>query len=243
MLVGCSESSRGQSFAAADGVMGLGYSNYSFALKAAHKFGGKFSYCLVDHLSPKNVSSYLIFGSHESVNISLIRMHYTELVVGVINPFYGVNLKGISIEGSMLDIPAETWNFSSGGGAIVDSGTSLTVLTQPAYQPVMAALKGSLVGFKRLNLDNVPLELCFNSTGFDERLVPRLELHFADGARVEPPVKSYVIDVAPGVKCLGFSAAAWPGASVIGNIMQQNHLWEFDLANNKLGFATSSCAA
>lgn len=221
--------------------MGLGYSNYSFALRAAQKFGGKFSYCLVDHLSPKNVSSYLVFGSHQSVNISLIRMQYTELILGVITPFYGVNIKGISIGGSMLDIPAETWNLSGAGGVIVDSGTSLTVLTQPAYHPVMAALKGSLLGFKRLDLDIGPLEFCFNSTGFDESSVPRLELHFADGGRVEPPVKSYVIDAAPAVKCLGFAAAAWPGASVIGNIMQQNHLWEFDLGNSRLGFATSSC--
>lgn len=241
VLVGCSESSRGQSFQAADGVMGLGYSNYSFALKTAQKFGAKFSYCLVDHLSPKNVSSYLIFGSHQQVNISLIRMRYTELVLGVINPFYAVNIKGISIGGSMLEIPAETWNLNGTGGVIVDSGTSLTVLTQPAYEPVMAALNGSLHGFQRLDLGIGPLEYCFNSTGFNESFVARLEFHFVDGARFEPPVKSYVIDAAPGVKCLGFARAAWPGASVIGNIMQQNHFWEFDIANSRLGFATSSC--
>lgn len=241
MLVGCTESTRGQSFLAADGVMGLGYSNYSFALKAAQRFGGKFSYCLVDHLSPKNISSYLIFGSHKEVNISFNRMHYTELVLGLITPFYAVNIKGISIGGSMLRIPVETWNVNGVGGVIVDSGSSLTFLTQPAYQPVMAVLKLSLLNFKKLNLDIGQLEYCFNSTGFNESLVPRLVFHFADGARFEPPVKSYVIDAAPGVKCLGFSPAAWPGASVIGNIMQQNHFWEFDLANSRLGFATSSC--
>ncbi|KAL1559926.1 saccharopepsin [Salvia divinorum] len=241
VLVGCSESARGQSFVAADGVMGLGYSNYSLAVKAAGRFGGKFSYCLVDHLSPKNVSSYLIFGSHKEVNISVVRIRYTELVLGVINPFYAVNVKGISVGSIMLDIPAEVWDLNGVGGAIVDSGTSLTVLTQPAYQPVMAALRQSLLGFKRLDLDIGPLEYCFNSTGFDAATVPRLVLHFVDGARFEPPVKSYVIDAAPGVKCLGFAAAAWPGASVVGNIMQQNHFWEFDLGKSRLGFGTSSC--
>ncbi|KAH6777180.1 hypothetical protein C2S52_007386 [Perilla frutescens var. hirtella] len=241
VLVGCSESSLGQSLEAGDGVIGLGYSNYSLALKTAHKFGGKFSYCLVDHLSPRNVSSYLIFGSHKHVNISVMRMRYTELVLGVINPFYAVNIKGISIGGSMLQIPAETWNLNGTGGVIVDSGTSLTVLTQPAYQPVMAALNGSLQAFQRLDLDIGPLEYCFNSTAFNDTVVPRLEFHFVDGATFQPPVKSYVIDAAPGVKCLGFAPAASPGASVIGNIMQQNHFWEFDIANSRLGFATSSC--
>ncbi|KAL2475853.1 Eukaryotic aspartyl protease family protein [Abeliophyllum distichum] len=243
MLVGCSESSTGQSFQGADGVMGLGYSNYSFALKAAEKFGGKFSYCLVDHLSPQNVSSYLIFGSHESVDYvtTLHRMQHTELVLGVINPFYAVNIKGISIGSIMLKIPAEVWNVNGVGGMILDSGSSLTFLTRPAYQPVMAALRLSLISFTRLKLDIPQLEFCFNSTGFDESLVPRLVFHFADGARFEPPVKSYVIDVAAGAKCLGFVPTAWPGASVIGNIMQQNHIWEFDLANNRLSFGSSSC--
>ncbi|PIN20892.1 Nepenthesin [Handroanthus impetiginosus] len=239
VLVGCSESSRGQSFRAADGVMGLGYSNHSFAVKAAEEFGGKFSYCLVDHLSPKNISSYLIFGSHEEEMTTSLR--HTELVLGVIIPFYAVRIKGISIGDIMLDIPVETWNFNGIGGLIVDSGSSLSSLTQPAYQPVMAALKLALVNFKTLDLDIGPLEYCFNSTRFDESLVPRLVFHFADGARFEPHVKSYVIDAAPGVKCLGFMRGTWPGVSVIGNIMQQNYLWEFDLENRRLGFAASSC--
>ncbi|KAL0443099.1 UNVERIFIED_CONTAM: Aspartic proteinase NANA, chloroplast [Sesamum latifolium] len=168
-------------------------------------------------------------------------MRYTELLLGVITPFYAVKIKGISIGGLMLDIPPETWNLTGQGGAIIDSGSSLTGLTQKAYQPVMAALQLSLLNFKNLNLDIGPLEYCFNSTGFDESMVPRLVFHFEDGASFKPPVKSYVIDAAPGVKCLGFVSLPWPGASVIGNIMQQNHLWEFDLANGRLGFATSSC--
>ncbi|XP_051125917.1 aspartic proteinase NANA, chloroplast-like [Andrographis paniculata] len=242
VLVGCSESSRGESFQGADGVMGLAYSNHSFAVTAAARFRGKFSYCLVDHLSPKNVSSYLIFGSHDESRVTLGRMRYTELVLGVLSSFYAVNLRGISVGGSMLDIPTETWDVNGVGGLIIDSGSSLTSLVQPAYQPVMAAIRLTLLNFANLNLDIGPLEYCFNSTGFDESAVPRLAFHFADGARFEPHVKSYVIDAAPGVKCLGFVPAAWPGSSVIGNIMQQNHLWEFDIVNRRLGFAASSCS-
>lgn len=238
VLVGCSESIHGQSFESASGVMGLAYSNQSLAVKAAKKFGGKFSYCLVDHLSPRNVSSYLIFGS----NNRSTRMHYTELVLGVMSPFYAVNLRGISIGGSMLNISAETWNVSSVGGVIIDSGSSLTSLAQVAYQPVMAALRASLQNLSEVNEDMGPLEHCFNSTGFKDSQVPRLAFHFTDGARLKPPVKRYVIDVAAGVKCLGFTAAPWPGPSVIGNIMQQNHVWEFDMGKGRLGFAASSCS-
>ncbi|KAK9275520.1 hypothetical protein L1049_022787 [Liquidambar formosana] len=241
VLIGCSESVQGQSVQAADGVLGLGFSKYSFAFKAAAKFGGKFSYCLVDHLSPKNVSNYLTFGSHINTAASPNDMQFTKLLLGVISPLYAVNVMGISSGGVMLDIPFEVWDINGVGGTVFDSGTSLTYLTVPAYQPVMAALEASLLRFGKLKLDIKPLNYCFNSTGFDESLVPRLAFHFADGARFEPPVKSYVIDAAPGVKCVGFVSTSWPGTSVIGNIMQQNNLWEFDLVQNKLGFAPSTC--
>ncbi|KAL2541241.1 Eukaryotic aspartyl protease family protein [Abeliophyllum distichum] len=243
MLVGCSEASNGRSFMGADGVVGLGYSNYSFALKAANIFGGKFSYCLVDHFSPQNMVSYLIFGSQENKDSSTehIRMQHTELVVGVVDAFYAVNMKGISVGNKMLEIRPDTWNVNDGGGMILDSGTSLTFLTQHAYQPVMDALKPSLESFERLNLTIGQLEYCFNSTGFNEKMVPRLVFHFADGARFEPPVNNYVIDVDEGAKCLGFVRAPWPDQSIIGNIMQQKHFWEFDLANRKLSYGSSSC--
>ncbi|KAL1537169.1 saccharopepsin [Salvia divinorum] len=243
VLVGCSETSSGSSLIGADGVMGLGYSSHSIAVHAAGMFGGKFSYCLVDQLSPKNVSSHLVFGSYEDANISVVRMRYTELVLGVVGTFYAVNVKGISVGGTMLDIPAKVWDFNRGGGAIVDSGSTLTALTKPAYDPVIAALRKSLSDFERVDEGDMgPLEYCFNSTGYDEKMVPRFVLHFADGARLEPPVKSYVIDAAPEVRCLGFTlAAASPDACVIGNIMQQNHLWEFDIGKRRLGFGPSSC--
>ncbi|CAA2991908.1 aspartic ase NANA, chloroplast-like [Olea europaea subsp. europaea] len=241
VLVGCTESSHG-TFETADGVIGLGYRNYSFTLKAAEKFGGKFSYCLVDHLSPKNVSSYLVFGNDKQATATPPdKMLYTELLLGKINSFYAVNIKDISIGGTMLQIPPQVWNVNSQGGVILDSGSSLTFLTQPAYQPVMAALKHSLSNFSKSKLDIEPMDYCFNSTGFNESMVPKLEFHFADGATFEAPVKSYVIDAAEEVKCLGIVSASWPGTSIIGNIMQQNHIWEFDLINKRLGFARSSC--
>jgi hypothetical protein len=67
-------------------------------------------------------------------------------------------------------------------------------------------------------------------------------VRFAGSARLAPPAKSYVIDAAPGVKCIGLQEGAWPGVSVIGNILQQEHLWEFDLANRWLMFKQSRCA-
>lgn len=239
VLVGCSDSFRGQSFEKADGVLGLAYGKYSFVSKAAEKFGGKFSYCLVDHLSHKNVSNYIIFGGKKTETTLAGKMRYTKLAL--INPFYAVNVKEISIGDVMLKIPGEVWDGNRGGGAIVDSGTSLSFLSKPAYEPVMAELKKSVARYRRTKINGVPMEYCFNSTGFVEASIPKMVFHFTDGAKFEPHVKSYMVDVAKGVKCIGILSVNWPGISNIGNIMQQNHFWEFDLTEGKLGFAPSTC--
>ncbi|KAG9137610.1 hypothetical protein Leryth_011352 [Lithospermum erythrorhizon] len=240
-LLGCSQRSKGQTFEIADGVLGLGYSKYSFAVKAAKHYGGKFSYCLVDHLSTKNISNYLSFYSREVTTNSRIKMQHTELILGVLSSFYAVQIEGISIDNVILNIPREVFDANGKGGTILDSGTSLTFLTKPAYLPVIDSLKKSLSNFKKVDLGIGPLGFCFDSTGFQESLIPRLVFHFANGAKFIPHVKSYVIDAAPNVKCLGILSASWPGQSVIGNIMQQEHVWEFDLVNRKLGFSPSTC--
>ncbi|RDX60732.1 Protein ASPARTIC PROTEASE IN GUARD CELL 1, partial [Mucuna pruriens] len=222
------------------GILGLGYAKDSFIDKTGLKYGAKFSYCLVDHLSHRNVSSYLTFNGHHNAKL-LGEIKKTELIL--FPPFYGVNIVGISIGGQMLKIPSQVWDFSTQGGTIIDSGTTLTALLVPAYEPVFEALTKSLTKVKRVTGEDFGmLDFCFEAEGFNESVMPRFVIHFAGGARFEPPVKSYIIDVAPQVKCIGIVPIAGAGgASVIGNIMQQNHLWEFDLAKNTVGFAPSTC--
>ncbi|MED6204372.1 hypothetical protein PIB30_008499 [Stylosanthes scabra] len=220
------------------GILGLGYAKESFVDKATQEYGGKFSYCLVDHLSHKDVSSHLFFGNHNVTTLG--EMKRTELFL--VPPLYGVNVIGISVGDQMLKIPPQVWDFNSQGGTIVDSGTTLTALVDQAYGPVLEALNSSLANVKLADGDFGPLDLCFDSSqGFDESVVPRLVFHFSGGVTFEPPLKSYIIDAAPKVKCLGIVQTMGPGANVIGNIMQQNHLWEFDLSLNTVGFAPSSC--
>lgn len=242
VLIGCSNWIQGPSFDRADGVIGLGYSNYSFTAKATQNLGGQFSYCLVDHLSHANLSNYLIFGGRRSRSSLSPNMTYTHLELGIVGAFYAVNVVGISVGRVRLDIPMEVWDASKGGGTILDSGSSLTFLGSPAYAPVMAALKRSVSKFKSVVLDGVPMEYCFSSAeGFSENLVPKLVFHFADGARFQPHVKSYIIDAADGVRCIGIVEGKGPGVSIIGNIMQQNFLWAFHIGKGVVGFAPSTC--
>jgi hypothetical protein len=256
LVLGCSTSYSGPSFDASDGVLSLGYSDISFASHAASRFAGRFSYCLVDHLAPRNATSYLTFGpnpavsSHASSSSSCPRAakpraRETPLVLDArMRPFYDVSIKAISVDSEFLKIPRAVWDVDAGGGVILDSGTSLTVLAKPAYRAVVAALDKKLAALPRVTMD--PFEYCYNwtspSTGRDADVdLPKMAVHFAGSARLEPPGKSYVIDAAPGVKCIGVQEGPWPGISVIGNILQQEHLWEFDLKNRRLRFKRSRC--
>ncbi|KAF0926233.1 hypothetical protein E2562_022062 [Oryza meyeriana var. granulata] len=244
LVLGCTTAYDGQGFEASDGVLSLGYSNISFASRAAARFGGRFSYCLVDHLAPRNATSYLTFGAGPDAPSSSAPSSATSrtplLLDGRVRPFYAVTVDAITVDGVALDIPAEVWDVGSNGGTIIDSGTSLTVLASPAYKAVVAALSKQLAGLPRVTMD--PFDYCYNWTARGGDLaVPKLAVQFAGSARLEPPAKSYVIDAAPGVKCIGVQEGAWPGVSVIGNILQQEHLWEFDLTNRWLRFRQTRC--
>lgn len=259
LVLGCTSSYTGPSFEVSDGVLSLGYSDVSFASHAASRFAGRFSYCLVDHLSPRNATSYLTFGPNPAVASSSSpsspapasctaaaprprpRARQTPLLLDRrMRPFYDVAVKAVSVAGQFLKIPRAVWDVDAGGGVILDSGTSLTVLAKPAYRAVVAALSEGLAGLPRVTMD--PFEYCYNWTSpSGDVTLPKMAVHFAGAARLEPPGKSYVIDAAPGVKCIGLQEGPWPGISVIGNILQQEHLWEFDIKNRRLKFQRSRC--
>ena len=227
-------SSSASSFRSAYGILGLGYSNSSFTARAVGAFGGKFSYCLVDHLSPRNAFDYLVFGENAIHRRSKPdRRRYAQLQLEEMEPFYGVRVKGISVGGEMLNIPREVWDSAAGSGAIIDSGTSLTLLAEPAFRAVMEKLGRALEKYQRVEME--PFKFCFN---WEENTFDAAALR----PRWTPPVKSYVIDVEDGVKCIGILSASWPGVSTIGNILQQNYLWEFDISNKLVSFEPSTCS-
>ncbi|CAH8359892.1 unnamed protein product [Eruca vesicaria subsp. sativa] len=239
VLIGCSTT--GTSFHGADGILGLALSDYSFTSKATNIFGGKFSYCLVDHTSNKNISNYLIFGSTPSSTTKAPARRTARLDLNLLPSLYAINIVGISIGDTMLNIPPIVWDVKRSGGTILDSGTSLTLLADAAYKAVVSGLERYLVGVKRVKPEDVPIEYCYDTSKFDDRKLPQLSFHFKGGARFSPFRKSYLIDAAPGIRCLGFVSAGAPATNIIGNIMQQNHLWEFDLAASTLSFAPSTC--
>lgn len=238
VALGCGHDNEGL-FIGAAGLLGLGRGKLSFPSQVGRRFGRKFSYCLVDR-SASSRPSAIVFGQ-SAVSRNAI---FTPLLSNPkLDTFYYVGLTGISVGGRR--IPGITDSLfkldaAGNGGVIVDSGTSVTRLTRPAYVALRDAFRAGASNLKRAP-DFSLFDTCFDLSGKTEVKVPTLVLHFT-GADVSLPASNYLIPVdSSGRFCFAF-AGTLSGLSIIGNIQQQGFRVVFDLAGSRLGFAPRGCA-
>ncbi|KAL1546170.1 Aspartyl protease protein 2 [Salvia divinorum] len=237
IALGCGHDNEGL-FVGAAGLLGLGRGKLSFPTQAGRRFAKKFSYCLVDRTASSKPSS-MLFGEAAVPRTAV----FTPLVTNPkLDTFYYVNLNGISVGGARVPgITAKLFKIDSSGngGVIVDSGTSVTRLTRPAYVALRNAFRSGASNLKRAP-DFSLFDTCFDLSGRTEVKVPTVVLHFA-GADVSLPASNYLIPVdSDGTFCFAF-AGTTSGLSIIGNIQQQGFRVVFDLAANRVGFAANSC--
>ncbi|MBA0769406.1 hypothetical protein Gotri_018140 [Gossypium trilobum] len=126
------------------------------------------------------------------------------------------------------------------GGVIIDSGTSVTRLTRPAYIAMRDAFR-----IKALNLKRAPdfslFDTCFDPSGKTFVKVPTVVRHFR-GADVSLPETNYLIPVdSSGTFCYAF-AGTMSGLPIVVNIQQQSFRVAFDSAGSRIGFAPRGCA-
>ncbi|CAN4111438.1 unnamed protein product [Withania somnifera] len=238
IALGCGHDNEGL-FIGAAGLLGLGRGKLSFPTQAGRRYGRKFSYCLVDR-STSSRPSYLVFGE-SSVSRTAV---FTPLVTNPkLDTFYYVELTGISVGGARVPAIRPSLfklDAAGDGGVIVDSGTSVTRLTRPAYVALRDAFRMGARALKRAP-DFSLFDTCFDLSGKTEVKVPTVVLHFR-GADVSLPASNYLIPVdSDGTFCFAF-AGTMSGLSIIGNIQQQGFRVMFDLSASRLGFASRGCA-
>ncbi|KAG6398957.1 hypothetical protein SASPL_140429 [Salvia splendens] len=231
----------GPSFNGGDGVLGLGRGPISFTSQLGRDFGHKFSYCLMDYTLSPPPTSYLLIGAGKS------KLSYAPLLVNPLAPtFYYIKIESVSIDDVKLRITPSIWAIDEygNGGTVVDSGTTLTFLPEPAYRTILAV-------FERLvklpeSANPVPgFDLCLNvSSGVPRASLPQLSFKLGGGAVFKPPPRNYFLDAAEDVKCLGLQPVTTDsGFAVIGNLMQQGYTFEFDKDRSRLGFTRRGCSA
>ncbi|XP_047342591.1 aspartic proteinase NANA, chloroplast [Impatiens glandulifera] len=235
----------GRSFNGANGVMGLGRGPISFVSQLGKNFGHKFSYCLMDYTLSPPPTSFLQIGGSLNNTVEQSRINYTPLLVNVLSPtFYYIGIQSVTVGGTRLQINPSIWSIdeSGNGGTVVDSGTTLTFLAEPGYRQILAAFRRRIKFPSPAEL-TPGFDLCINISGVSKPSLPRLSFKLGGGSVLSPPPRNYFIDTADGVKCLALQPVNSPtGLSVIGNLMQQGFLFEFDKDRSQLGFTRHSCS-
>ncbi|CAL9178196.1 unnamed protein product, partial [Musa hybrid cultivar] len=224
------------------GLVGLGPGSLSLVSQLGF---GKFSYCLtsIDDLSSTGT---LLLGSFADLKEPASAIRSTPLAsstpfVNVPSPLYYLSLQGISVGATLLPIPNTTLALQSNGtgGLVIDSGTTFTLLTDPAH----AMLKQALVSQMDLPVATVAgYDLCFSlppdASGVS---VPILVFHL-DGADMAFPAANYfVVNSSAGLLCLAIFGSPF-NLSILGNFQQQNMHVVYDLAGGKLSFEPANCS-
>ncbi|KAG4174046.1 hypothetical protein ERO13_A11G097100v2 [Gossypium hirsutum] len=238
VALGCGHDNEGL-FVGAAGLLGLGRGRLSFPTQAGRRFNRKFSYCLVDRSASSKPSS-MIFGDAAIPRTAV----FTPLLTNPkLDTFYYVELLGISVGGTRVrGITPSLFKMdpAGNGGVIIDSGTSVTRLTRPAYIAMRDAFRIRASNLKRAP-DFSLFDTCFDLSGKTSVKVPTVVLHFR-GADVSLPATNYLIPVdSSGTFCFAF-AGTMSGLSIIGNIQQQSFRVAFDSAGSRIGFAPRGCA-
>ncbi|XP_050237614.1 aspartyl protease family protein 2-like [Mercurialis annua] len=238
VALGCGHDNEGL-FVGAAGLLGLGRGRLSFPSQTGRRFNRKFSYCLVDRSASSKPSS-MVFGD-SAVSRSAL---FTPLVSNPkLDTFYYVDLLGISVGGTRVPgITASLFKLDNtgNGGVIIDSGTSVTRLTRPAYIALRDAFRSGASTLKKAPEFSL-FDTCFDLSGKTEVKVPTVVLHYR-GADVSLPASNYLIPVdSNGSFCFAF-AGTMSGLSIIGNIQQQGFRVVYDLAGSRVGFAPRGCA-
>lgn len=237
VALGCGHDNEGL-FVGAAGLLGLGRGKLSFPTQTGNRFGRKFSYCLVDRSASSKPSS-VVFGS-SAVSRTAV---FTPLISNPkLDTFYYVELVGISVGGSRVPgITGELFKIdrTGNGGVIVDSGTSVTRLTRPAYMALRDAFRAGATSLKSAPGFSL-FDTCYDLSGKTEVRVPTVVMHY-NGADVALPANNYLIPVdTSGRFCFAF-AGTMSGLSIIGNIQQQGFRVLFDIASNRVGFSPNAC--
>ncbi|KAB5527208.1 hypothetical protein DKX38_021055 [Salix brachista] len=238
VMLGCGHDNEGL-FVGAAGLLGLGRGGLSFPSQTGRLFNRKFYYCLVDRSASSKPSS-MVFGDSA---ISRTAQFTPMLSNPKVETFYYVELLGISVGGTRVSgISPSLFKLDStgNGGVIIDSGTSVTRLTRPAYVALRDAFRAGASNLKQ-GPEFSLFDTCFDLSGKTEVKVPTVVLHFR-GADVSLPASNYLIPVDnSGSFCFAF-AGTMSGLSIIGNIQQQGFRVVYDLAASRVGFAPRGCA-
>ncbi|KAL9671502.1 hypothetical protein QQ045_009071 [Rhodiola kirilowii] len=235
-VFGCGFDNQGTFSAAGSGIVGLGNGPVSLIGQLDKTIGGKFSYCLVPLSSRGTKSSQINFGDNAVVSGDGVVS--TPLITKDPPTFYYLTLNSITVGDE--EIPFTGGSGSSkadadGGNIIIDSGTTLLILTQDFYDAVTAEIQKQ-VDAKPVDDPSSELGLCYNAEGFK---APELVANF-DGADVKLNDFNAWLAISDTTVCFAASPSD-DDIAIYGNVAQMNFLVGYDKEGQTVSFKPADC--
>lgn len=221
------------------GLVGFGRDSLSFVSQTADLYDKTFSYCLPS-LGSSAFTGSLRLGKGA---LSAPGLQFTPLLSNAQLPsFYFLGLSGISVGEERVSIPAGT--FATGKGTIIDSGTVITRLVEPAYNAMRDSFRRQLSNLS-LARPLRPFDTCYKGPSGDVKF-PVITLHFENSVDLTLPLENtlYPANAKGSVLCLAFALPPAVGdsvVSIIGNYQQQNFRIVHDVPGSRLGIAPENC--
>lgn len=240
--IGFKESSRTNLVA---GNFGLGPGKRSFLIQKKKSVTlGRFSYCLPPIDAMHKTTIFLRFGGDIKQRRGL---QSTPLKIYPNMPFYFVELRGISVGKTRVNIPQPVIapDQQGRGGCIVDSGTTMSLLPPLVYEKLTEVLiKNHLSSYKRTRNMGI-LKFCYSfprNGGIKD--LPNITFHLQDADLVMPPRLLYVggKNVFGRFFCLAMFPEDMIGLTVIGAFQQSDTRFIFDTVKQKLYFGPEDCS-
>ncbi|XP_061999412.1 protein ASPARTIC PROTEASE IN GUARD CELL 1-like [Rosa rugosa] len=189
-------------------------------------------------------------GNHSSVKFGSVAVitentAQTPLLTGPLG-FYYVSLEGISVDGTMLDIPKSVFNMTpeGEGGVFMDTGTDHTQLVLPAFYAVTSKIEDILLDFKSLPDVDGRFPVCYNDTNFRLDSTPEIVFQFT-GLEFPLSANNTWDQNSLGYYCLAIlPVPTIVGHSVLGMYQQRNVIVGYDFNNNivSLKYSDNNCA-
>ncbi|XP_028797523.1 aspartic proteinase CDR1-like [Neltuma alba] len=208
------------------GLVGLGQGSLSLVSQMGN-VGRKFSYCLPPYSS--KTTTKLRFG--EEATISGNGVVSTPLITkpGSLSSFYFLHLEGITVGQQAVQTG------ESNGNIVIDSGTTLTILSSIFYEQVEALVKQA-IGADQFIVQEDPYKLCYSNANSIQNF-PNFEVHFR-GANLSLKPQNFFRLISNDVIC--FAMLPTDGTPIYGNVGQIDFEVEHDLDQKEVFFLLPS---
>jgi len=162
--------------------------------------------------------------------------------------YYNVNMTDLKVGGVSLDL---SWSAYSSPRAIVDSGTTLMLLTDTGYNALLDALNAMCPGLHGLcdaeSGQGIFDGYCYTMTGAQLDAYPTVSVVLEGvSSSIDLPPSQYLFQVTENnqqLYCGGFGSAGSEG-SILGDVFMTGNHFVFDRKNSKIGIgALSTCPA